>query len=176
MIKFKDLAATVVKRHTDGSWSFIDDTIAASFDSELDEKLSRDKVFDVIREAKKFVVKKKRKQQQSFDLDSWRNSIRAVTSKVEWFGGSESHSFNQLEAIAMSWQAKTPVLGCKISRVLESKLVGTDFLPSRVNWVVQSSAVDYLHLLLVAMSWLMKKHGIDGRFAISIHDLSLIHI
>ena len=70
----------------------------------------------------------------------------------------------------MSWQATTPVLGCKISRVLESQLVGSDFLPSRVNWVVQSSAVDYLHLLLVAMSWLMKKHEIDGRFVISIHD------
>lgn len=44
------------------------------------------------------------------------------------------------------------------------------FLPSRINWVVQSSAVDYLHLMLVCMRWLFDKYKIDGRFSISIHD------
>lgn len=44
------------------------------------------------------------------------------------------------------------------------------FITSRVNWVVQSSAVDYLHLMLVAMKWLCEEHDIDGRFCISIHD------
>ena len=44
------------------------------------------------------------------------------------------------------------------------------FLMSRVNWVVQSSAVDYLHLMLVCMKWLFTKYNIDGRFCISIHD------
>lgn len=44
------------------------------------------------------------------------------------------------------------------------------FMTSRVNWVVQSSAVDYLHLLLVAMRWLFEEFAIDGRFCISIHD------
>lgn len=39
-----------------------------------------------------------------------------------------------------------------------------------MNWVVQSSAVDYLHLMLVAMKWLFEEHNIDGRFCISIHD------
>lgn len=43
-------------------------------------------------------------------------------------------------------------------------------MTSRVNWVVQSSAVDYLHLLLVAMRWLLEEFAIDGRFCISIHD------
>ena len=36
--------------------------------------------------------------------------------------------------------------------------------------MVQSSAVDYLHLMLVAMRWLLEEHDIDGRFCISIHD------
>lgn len=36
--------------------------------------------------------------------------------------------------------------------------------------MVQSSAVDYLHLMLVAMRWLMEEYDIDGRFCISIHD------
>lgn len=39
-----------------------------------------------------------------------------------------------------------------------------------MNWVVQSSAVDYLHLMLVAMKWLFEEFDIDGRFCISIHD------
>lgn len=36
--------------------------------------------------------------------------------------------------------------------------------------MVQSSAVDYLHLMLVAMKWLCEEHNIDARFCISIHD------
>ena len=36
--------------------------------------------------------------------------------------------------------------------------------------MVQSSAVDYLHLLLVCMRWLLDVYDIDGRFCISIHD------
>lgn len=36
--------------------------------------------------------------------------------------------------------------------------------------MVQSSAVDYLHLMLVSMKWLFEEFNIDGRFCISIHD------
>ncbi|CAH1797186.1 unnamed protein product [Owenia fusiformis] len=87
-----------------------------------------------------------------------------------WEGGSESHMFNKLEMIAESDQPATPVLGCRISRTLEPSAVDTDFMTSRVNWVVQSSAVDYLHLMLVSMRWLFQQFNIDGRFCISIHD------
>ncbi len=101
----------------------------------------------------------------------WSNDVQALSSRSPWHGGTESHSFNRLEEIALDFVgAKTPVLGCRISRPLDAKVVGRDYLPSRVNWVVQSSAVDYLHLLLSAMSWLMDETGIGGRFAISIHD------
>ena len=61
-------------------------------------------------------------------------------------------------------------LNFQIMFVQESEMVGSDYLPSRINWVVQSSAVDYLHLLLVSMHWLMDFYNIDGRFVISIHD------
>ena len=40
----------------------------------------------------------------------------------------------------------------------------------RINWVVQSSAVDFLHLLLVTVEWLFREMGVRGRFVISIHD------
>jgi len=88
----------------------------------------------------------------------------------EWYGGTESHMFNKLESIAKSDMPSTPVLGARISAALEPEVVGSNFLPSRINWVVQSSAVDYLHLLLVAIRYLFDKHDIRGRFSLSIHD------
>ena len=48
--------------------------------------------------------------------------------------------------------------------------IGDDFLPSRVNWVIQSSAVDYLHLLLVGVRYLFDAYDIRGRISLSIHD------
>ncbi|KHJ79211.1 hypothetical protein OESDEN_21149 [Oesophagostomum dentatum] len=39
-----------------------------------------------------------------------------------------------------------------------------------MNWLVQSSAVDFLHLLLVCMEWLCSEYEIPSRFVISIHD------
>ncbi|KAM4677002.1 DNA polymerase subunit gamma-1 [Discoglossus pictus] len=87
-----------------------------------------------------------------------------------WSGGTESEMFNKLESIAMSPSPRTPVLGCRISRALEPDAVKGEFITSRVNWAVQSSAVDYLHLMLVSMKWLFEEYDIDGRFCISIHD------
>lgn len=36
--------------------------------------------------------------------------------------------------------------------------------------MVQSSAVDYLHCLLVSMAWLIKNFNLRARICISIHD------
>ncbi|CAF3389354.1 unnamed protein product [Rotaria sp. Silwood1] len=87
-----------------------------------------------------------------------------------WQGGSESEMFNSLEVIARSESPKTPVLNCHISRALEPRNVTDAYMTSRINWVVQSSAVDYLHLMLVCMKWLIDKYNIRCRFALSIHD------
>jgi len=107
---------------------------------------------------------------KSKSLSKWIMEVESVTSKSEWTGGTESQTFNRLENIVMEWEPQTPVLGCRISRVLESKVVGKDYLPSRINWVIQSSAVDYLHLFLVSARWFMEELGVKGRFVISIHD------
>lgn len=93
-----------------------------------------------------------------------------IAGKRVWAGGTESPMFNKLESIAQSAKPSTPVLGCRISRALEPRTVNNEFITSRVNWVVQSSAVDYLHLMLVSMRWLFEEYDIDGRFCISIHD------
>ncbi|XP_053128135.1 DNA polymerase subunit gamma-1 isoform X2 [Hemicordylus capensis] len=100
---------------------------------------------------------------------SRRTNWDVVRQRV-WASGTESEMFNKLESIAMSPSPRTPVLGCHISRALEPAAVRGEFITSRVNWAVQSSAVDYLHLMLVAMKWLFEEFDIEGRFCISIHD------
>lgn len=73
--------------------------------------------------------------------------------------------FNRLLPGALLYRARDP------DAPLASVCVSFhQFLTSRVNWVVQSSAVDYLHLMLVAMKWLFEEFDINGRFCISIHD------
>ena len=91
-----------------------------------------------------------------------------------WYGGSESFVFNKLEEIAHSDAPRTPALGCGVTSALSKKYLpqefGSDFLPSRINWVVQSSGVDYLHLLIVSMEYLIAKYNIQARYLISVHD------
>ncbi|XP_054306340.1 DNA polymerase subunit gamma-1 isoform X2 [Pongo pygmaeus] len=107
-------------------------------------------------------------QRETARKSQWRKW--EVIAERAWKGGTESEMFNKLESIATSDIPRTPVLGCRISRALEPSAVREEFMTSRVNWVVQSSAVDYLHLMLVAMKWLFEEFAIDGRFCISIHD------
>lgn len=91
-----------------------------------------------------------------------------------WFGGTESFVFNKLEEIALSDNPQTPALGCGITHALSKEYLppgfGTDYMTSRINWVVQSSGVDYLHLLIVSMEHLIKKYDIRARYLISVHD------
>ncbi|RPD69572.1 gamma DNA-directed DNA polymerase [Lentinus tigrinus ALCF2SS1-7] len=91
-----------------------------------------------------------------------------------WFGGTESYVFNKLEEIALSDRPQTPALGCGITYALSKEYLpaefGSDYMTSRINWVVQSSGVDYLHLLIVAMQHLIEKYNINARYLISVHD------
>lgn len=94
-----------------------------------------------------------------------------------WFGGTESFVFNKLEEIALSDHPKTPALECGITAALSKRYLPKgsgaerqDFMPSRINWVVQSSGVDYLHLLITAMHHLCATYDIDARFMLSVHD------
>lgn len=91
-----------------------------------------------------------------------------------WFGGTESYLFNKLEEIAMSAKPQTPALGCGVTYALSKEYLpegfGANYMTSRINWVVQSSGVDYLHLLIVSMNHLIKKYNINARYLISVHD------
>ncbi|KAL9939560.1 hypothetical protein V8E36_001377 [Tilletia maclaganii] len=98
-----------------------------------------------------------------------------------WHGGTESYVFNKLESIALSDNPQTPALDCGITAALSREYLpkatardkakfGEDYMPSRINWVVQSSGVDYLHLLISSMEHICKKYDIAARFMLSVHD------
>ncbi|KAK6203384.1 mitochondrial DNA polymerase catalytic subunit [Scheffersomyces amazonensis] len=94
----------------------------------------------------------------------------ALKGKI-YYGGSESIMFNALEAIAYQSNPKTPVLGASITDALTAKnLNKNSYLTSRTNWTIQSSGVDYLHLLIVSMSYLVKKYKVNARLALTVHD------
>ncbi|ODV88860.1 hypothetical protein CANCADRAFT_32312 [Tortispora caseinolytica NRRL Y-17796] len=104
---------------------------------------------------------------------------RKLTSKVFrpdkdsfWGYGSESVLFNELETISLGESPRTPALGAGITEALrrENLPSKTSYLTSRVNWAIQSSGVDYLHLLILSMDYLCDLYGIDARLCLTVHD------
>ncbi|EGX89300.1 DNA polymerase gamma [Cordyceps militaris CM01] len=88
-----------------------------------------------------------------------------------WRGGTESFVFNKLEEFAEQERPRTPVLGAGITEALMGRFISKGgYLTSRINWAIQSSGVDYLHLLIVAMDYLVRRFAIDARLAITVHD------
>lgn len=88
-----------------------------------------------------------------------------------WRGGTESFVFNKLEEFANQDLPRTPVLGAGITEALRREyLTSNGFMPSRINWAIQSSGVDYLHLLVIAMEHLIDSFMLEARLAITVHD------
>ncbi len=88
-----------------------------------------------------------------------------------WRGGTESFVFNRLEEFAEQERPRTPVLGAGITEALMGRFVSKGgYLTSRINWAIQSSGQDYLHLLIVSMDYLIRRFNIDARLAITVHD------
>lgn len=127
--------------------SYLGRQLAAAFDRPGDEFISKEELIKLRKDCYRF---SKLRNLAKCPLEDF------IERRV-WVGGTESHMFNKLEEIAQSPSPQTPVLHCRISRALEPQNVGNDFMTSRINWVVQSSAVDYLHLMLVSMRYLFDK-------------------
>ncbi|KAL4795961.1 DNA polymerase family A-domain-containing protein [Aspergillus venezuelensis] len=88
-----------------------------------------------------------------------------------WRGGTESFVFNKLEEFAEQERPRTPVLGAGITEALMRRFINKgSFMTSRINWAIQSSGVDYLHLLIIAMDYLIRRFNIQARLAITVHD------
>lgn len=86
-------------------------------------------------------------------------------------GGTESFVFNRLEDFAEQERPRTPVLGAGITEALMRRFINKGgFMTSRINWAIQSSGVDYLHLLIVSMDYLIRRYNLNARLAITVHD------
>lgn len=88
-----------------------------------------------------------------------------------WRGGTESLVFNKLEEFAEQEKPRTPVLGAGITEALMRRFINQgSFMTSRINWAIQSSGVDYLHLLIMSMDYLIQRFNINARVSITVHD------
>lgn len=96
---------------------------------------------------------------------------KTIYKRPFWRGGTESFVFNKLEEFAEQEKPRTPVLGAGITEALMGRFINKGgYLTSRINWAIQSSGVDYLHLLIVSMDYLARRFNIDARLAITVHD------
>lgn len=96
---------------------------------------------------------------------------KTIYKRPFWRGGTESFVFNKLEEFAEQERPRTPVLGAGITEALMGRFINKGgYLTSRINWAIQSSGVDYLHLLIVSMDYLARRFNIDARLAITVHD------
>lgn len=96
---------------------------------------------------------------------------KSLHNRPFWRGGTESFVFNKLEEFAEQERPRTPVLGAGITEALMSRFINKGgFMTSRINWAIQSSGVDYLHLLIISMDYLIRRFNIDARLAITVHD------
>ena len=96
---------------------------------------------------------------------------KALDDRSFWRGGTESFVFNRLEEFAEEERPRTPVLGAGITEALMRRYINKGgFMTSRINWAIQSSGVDYLHLLIISMDYLIRRYNINARLAITVHD------
>jgi DNA polymerase gamma 1 len=96
---------------------------------------------------------------------------KALYKRPFWRGGTESFVFNKLEEFAEQERPRTPVLGAGITEALMGRFISKGaYLTSRINWAIQSSGVDYLHLLIISMDYLTRRFNIAARLAITVHD------
>jgi DNA polymerase gamma 1 len=100
-----------------------------------------------------------------------KTSRKTLHNRSFWRGGTESFVFNKLEEFAEQERPRTPVLGAGITEALMSRFVNQGgFMTSRINWAIQSSGVDYLHLIIISMDYLIRRFNIHARLAITVHD------
>ena len=96
---------------------------------------------------------------------------KALSENSFWRGGTESFVFNTLETFAEQERPRTPVLGAGITEALMRRFINKGgFMTSRINWAIQSSGVDYLHLLIISMDYLISRFNLDARLSITVHD------
>ena len=97
------------------------------------------------------------------------NVFKGVKSPLSkrYIGGLASDSFTEKEVIADDKQPRTPLF----KNLLTKSLTGhKDYKTTKVNWVIQSSGVDFRDLLILLQRLFYDFLSIDGRFMLSVHD------
>jgi hypothetical protein len=123
LLKYKRKLDFIFKISDSGkAWTIRDDTACGilmelGVDCDPQAQFSSKEVIDILQRVGHF------KKNVNVKEDPWVKQVSQLSVRSVWRGGTESHSFNRLEEIAMGWEPKTPVLGCKITRALESKVV-----------------------------------------------------
>nr|POE85069.1 dna polymerase gamma, mitochondrial [Quercus suber] len=106
-----------------------------------------------------------------FETKGKKEGRKLIRDRKFWRGGTESLVFNRLEDFAEQERPRTPVLGAGITEALMRRFISKGgFMTSRINWAIQSSGVDYLHLLIVSMDYLCQRYNIHARVALTVHD------
>lgn len=82
-------------------------------------------------------------------------------------GGMASASFTRMERLADGRLPRTVLTGAFMSKALAGC---QDYKPTRVNWLVQSSGVDFRDMLVLLTKSFYVKMGITGRLLLTIHD------
>jgi DNA polymerase gamma 1 len=105
------------------------------------------------------------------DTKGKKTNRKQLHERPFWRGGTESFVFNRLEDFAEQERPRTPVLGAAITEALQRRYLSKGgFMTSRINWAIQSSGVDYLHLLIVSMDYLTRRYNLNARLSITVHD------
>lgn len=105
------------------------------------------------------------------DTKGKKRGAKMLRERKFWTGGTESLVFNKLEDFAEQEKPRTPVLGAGITEALMRRYISKGgFMTSRINWAIQSSGVDYLHLLIISMEYLCRRYNINARVALTVHD------
>ena len=105
------------------------------------------------------------------DTKGKKSTKKSMHERPFWRGGTESFVFNRLEDFAEQERPRTPVLGAGITEALMRRYLSKGgFMTSRINWAIQSSGVDYLHLLIVSMDYLTRRFNLSARLSITVHD------
>ena len=95
---------------------------------------------------------------------------KAYRGMRELIGGSDSYAYNEMAKIACEKTPINPLSGTKMSTAFRPSSVGDDFWTMRNNWCIQSTGSAMLHAFMAAMEWLIKDHGLNAKFNMSVHD------
>ncbi len=84
-----------------------------------------------------------------------------------YFGGMASAAFDKMERLA---DGKRPATILTRARMTFALADCQDYKPTRVNWLVQGSGVDFRDLLVLLTRSFYAKLGVIGRLIVTVHD------